>query len=84
MNNIKLLKKKILYRSEHRGTKKMDLLLANFVNKYINEFNILELNQLDDLLNFDDDTLFKWYMNKIDDIKIPNNKVSNLLRNYKI
>ncbi|HJO77231.1 MAG TPA: succinate dehydrogenase assembly factor 2 [Pelagibacteraceae bacterium] len=84
MNNIKLLKKKILYRSEHRGTKEMDLLLGNFVNKYINEFNILELNQLDDLLNFDDDTLFKWYMNKIDDIKIPNNKVSNLLKNFKI
>ena len=84
MNNIKLLKKKILYRSEHRGTKEMDLLLGNFVNKYINKFNILELNQLDDLLNFDDDTLFKWYMNKIDDIKIPNNKVSNLLKNFKI
>ncbi len=84
MININLLKKKILYRSEHRGTKEMDLLLGNFVNKYINEFNILELNQLDDLLNFDDDTLFKWYMNKIDDIKIPNNKVSNLLKNFKI
>ncbi len=84
MNNIDQLKKKILYRAEYRGTKEMDLLLGNFVNKYINEFNILELNQLDDLLNFDDDTLFKWYMNKIDDIKIPNNKVSNLLKNFKI
>ncbi len=84
MNNIKLLKKKILYRSEHRGTKEMDLLLGNFVNKYINEFDIVELNQLDDLLNFDDDNLFKWYLNKKDKIKIPNNKVSNLLKNFKI
>ena len=24
----------------------------------------LELKQLDDLLNFDDDSLFKWYLNK--------------------
>jgi antitoxin CptB len=84
MNNINLLKKKILYRSEHRGTKEMDLLLGNFVNKYINEFDIVELNQLDDLLNFDDDNLFKWYLNKKDKIKIPNNKVSNLLKNFKI
>ena len=84
MNNINLLKKKILYRSEHRGTKEMDLLLGNFVNKYINDFSIIELKQLDDLLNFDDDSLFKWYLNKKVEIKIPNNKVSKLLKNFKI
>ena len=84
MNNIDLLKKKFLYRSKYRGIKEMDLLLSNFVKKYINEFNILELNQLDDLLNFDDVSLFKWYLNKKGEIKIPNNKVSNLLKNFKI
>ena len=84
MNNFDLLKKKILYRSGHRGTKEMDLLLSNFVKKYINDFGIVELKQLDDLLNFDDDNLFKWYLNKKDEIKIPNNKVSNLFKNYKI
>ena len=84
MNNFDLLKKKILYRSKRRGTKEMDLLLSNFVRKYINDFGIVELKQLDDLLNFDDDSLFKWYLNKKDEIKIPNNKVSNLFKNYKI
>ena len=84
MNNIDLLKKKILYRSEYRGIKEMDLLLSNFVKKYINGFGIVELKQLDDLLNFDDDSLFKWYLNKMEEIKIPNNKVLNLWRNYKI
>jgi len=84
MININLLKKKILYRSEYRGTKEMDLLLSNFVKKYINDFSIVELKQLDDLLNIDDDSLFKWYLNKKIEIKIPNNKVSKLLKNYKI
>ena len=86
MNNIDLLKKKILYRSEYRGTKEMDLLLSNFVKKYINDFGVVELKQLDNLLNFDDDSLFKWYLNKNQKIKvrIPNNKVSNLLKNFKI
>ena len=84
MNNFDLLKKKILYRSEHRGTKEMDLLLSNFVKKYINNFGIAELKQLHDLLNFDDDSLFKWYLNKKNEIKIPNNKVWYLLRNFKI
>ena len=84
MKNIENLKKKIIYRSEHRGTKEMDILLSNFVKKYITDFSIVELKQLDDLLNFDDDSLFKWYLNKKGDIKIPNNKVSNLLKNFKI
>ena len=84
MHSIDLLKKKIIYRSEYRGTKEMDLLLSNFVKKYINNFSIVELKQLNDLLNFDDDSLFKWYLNKKNEIKIPNNKVWYLLRNFKI
>ena len=84
MNSIDLLRKKILYRSEYRGIKEMELLLNSFVKKHINDFSIVELKQLDDLLNFDDDSLFKWYLNKKGEIKIPNNKVSNLLKNFKI
>ena len=84
MNNIALLKKKILYRSKYRGTKEMDLLLSNFVKKYINDFGIVELKQLDNLLNFDDDSLFKWYLNKKTKIKVPKNKVWTLLKNFKI
>ena len=84
MNSIDLLRKKILYRSEYRGIKEMELLLNSFVKKHINDFNIVELKQLDDLLNFDDDSLFKWYLNKKVEIKIPNNKVSKLLKNFKI
>ena len=61
----------------------MDLLLSNFVKKYINVFSVDELKQLHDLLNFDDDSLFKLYLNKKGEIKIPNNKVSDLLRNFK-
>ena len=84
MNSIDLLRKKILYRSEYRGIKEMELLLNSFVKKHISDFSIVELKQLDDLLNFDDDNLFKWYLNKKVEIKIQNNKVSKLLKNFKI
>ena len=84
MNSIERLKKIILYRSEYRGIKEMELLLNSFVKKHINDFSIVELKQLDDLLNFDDDNLFKWYLNKKVEIKIPNNRVSELLKNFKI
>ena len=37
--NIDQLKKKIIYRSNYRGTKEMDKLLGAFTNKYINELS---------------------------------------------
>jgi len=83
MNNIDLLRKKILYRSKYRGIKEMEVLLNNFVKKHITDFSIVELKQLNNLLNFDDYSLFKWYLKKKVEIKIPNNKVSRLLKNFK-
>ena len=84
MINKDLLKKKIIYLSIHRGTKEMDLLLGNFVDKYIHTFNDQELEELLLLLNIDDKILNDWYMrNKI--IKnVPISKVTNLLKNFKI
>jgi len=84
MSNIDQLKKKILYRAEYRGIKEMDMLLGNFVKRFINEFNNKELEQLNDLLNIDDDVLFSWYLNKKKQKNVPINKVSNLLKNFKI
>ena len=63
MNNIKEIKKKIIFRSEYRGLKEMDILLGGFVKKYINDFNMTELKQLAYLLTLDDDNLLKWYQN---------------------
>ena len=84
MNNIDKLRKKIIYRSIHRGIKEMDLLLSSFVNKYVNDFKITELKQLDYLLNIDDDDIFNWYINKQTERLIPKNKVTNLLKKFKI
>ena len=51
MTNNEILKKKIIYRSTHRGTKEMDLLLGNFVNKYIDSLNDDDLKDLDFLIS---------------------------------
>ena len=48
----------------HRGTKEMDLILGNFVKKYINEFNIIELKDLEKLLFNEDEIIYKWYIEK--------------------
>ena len=86
MNKTDSLKKKIKYRSEYRGIKEMDLILGKFVKKYVDTFSYDELVDLYEILDIEDDVLFKWYSNlKFDkDITIPINKVSNLLKNFKL
>ena len=84
MNKINSLKKKIKYRSEYRGIKEMDLLLGKFVDKYINSFNYDELLNLYEILKMDDDIIFKWYSNLIDEKSLPKNKISKLLKEFKL
>ena len=82
--NIDILKKKILYRSQHRGTKEMDLLLNAFVKKYINTFDNNEIKLLDFLLNIDDEILYKWYLGQNINIQVPINTVTLKLKNFKL
>ena len=84
MKNIDNLKKKILYRSEHRGTKEMDILLSNFVKKYINSLNESELCELESLLNIDDKDLYKWYLNNERTTLIPENSITKKLKEFKL
>jgi len=80
--NIKNLKKKIIYRATYRGTKEMDKLLVSFTKKYINTFDELELNYLSDLLDIDDENLYKFNQGKVILININVNKVTELFKNF--
>ena len=84
MRNINILKKKILYRSKHRGTKEMDLLLSNFVKKYVNSLNESELCELELLLNIDDEVLYKWYLSNGRAASVPENSITKKLREFKL
>ena len=84
MTNINNLKKSIIYRSWHRGTKEMDLLLGKFVKKYINTFNETQLDYLAELLNIDDEIIYKWYLNKNLDSTIQTNSVTKKFKNFKV
>ena len=81
--NIKDLKNKITYRANYRGTKEMDKLLGSFTKKYINKLNTDELLLLSDLLNYDDENLYKLNQGLQLTIRIKNNKIIELFKNYK-
>jgi len=84
MTNKENLKKQIIYRSTHRGTKEMDLLLGNFVRKNINNLNDLELKDLDNLIQIEDEILQKWYFDKNHEKLIPINDVSKMFKKFKL
>ena len=81
--DIDELKKKIIYRSNYRGTKEMDKLLGTFTKKIINDLNYDELVDLEKLLNIDDTNLYNYYTGAKTDFKIENNKVNLLFKNFK-
>ena len=60
-NDIENLKKRLIYRSQYRGTKEMDKLIGSFVQSNIDKFNEIQLNELEKFLDIDDDTLYKFY-----------------------
>ena len=68
--NIDQLKKKIIYRSNYRGTKEMDKLLGAFTKKYINQLNQDELIDLEKMLDIDDTSLYNFFNGIDNEIKI--------------
>jgi len=81
--NIDDLKKKIIYRSNYRGTKEMDKLLGKFVKKYINDLQKEDLIDLDKFLNIDDTNLYNFYNGFDTEFEIEKNNISLLFRNFK-
>ena len=84
MINKEVLKKQIIYRSTHRGSKEMDILLGNFVKKYVDNLTEKDLTKLDGLLKIEDEILYNWYFYKNNSEIIPKNNISKLLKEFKL
>ena len=82
MINIDELKKKIIYRSNYRGTKEMDKLLGTFVKTYIDNLNEKDLISLEKLLDIDDTNLYNFYNDLKTDFEIENNSVTSLFKSF--
>ena len=81
--NIEQLKKKIIYRSNYRGTKEMDKLLGAFTKRYIDELNNEDLTELEKLLDIDDANLYNFYNGMDCDIKFKDNNINSLFKDFK-
>ena len=82
MINIDELKKKIIYRSNYRGTKEMDKLLGAFTKRYINKLSDDDLLKLEKLLNIDDSNLYNFLNGLETDVAIEENNVTDLFKSF--
>ena len=71
---------KIIYRSQYRGTKEMDIFVSGFVKSIINSLSFDDLVDLDKLVNMNDEDIIKISKNEM---IFKNNKILKLLIDYK-
>ena len=82
-SDIEQLKKKIIYRSNYRGTKEMDKLLGSFTNEYINQLNVKDLRDLEKLLDHEDEDLYNFFKDLSTNVEFEKNNVNMLFKNFK-
>jgi len=78
-SNKQNLINKIIYRSQYRGTKEMDIFMGNFVKSIVFDLSFEDLIDLDSLINMNDEDIYKISKGNKD---FKNNKILKLLRNF--
>ena len=58
---LSALQKKLIFRSWHRGTREMDLLLGSFADQHVPLMSESELEVFQTFLEISDPELYSWY-----------------------
>ncbi|BEP32076.1 MAG: succinate dehydrogenase assembly factor 2 [Wolbachia endosymbiont of Drosophila biauraria] len=64
MTDTSLLRRKLIYRSWHRGCKETDILLGHFALKYLDKFSLSELIEYEKIVDLDDYELYCYITRK--------------------
>ena len=78
-SNKQNLINKIIYRSQYRGTKEMDILLGKFVKSIIESLDIDDLQDLDLLINMNDEDIKQIFDGKKGFV---NSKILKVIRGF--
>ena len=79
-SNKQNLINKIIYRSQYRGTKEMDIFVSSFVKSIIDILSYDDLVDLDKLVNMNDEDIIKISRKEM---IFKNNKILKLLIDFK-
>ena len=77
-----LRRKRLLFRSWHRGTRESDLILGRFAEAFLAGFDAGQLDRYEALLACDDADLFDWISGRTAPPAAQNHDVMRLLQAY--
>ncbi len=82
ISSIDDFRKKLLFRSSHRGTKEMDLLLGGFFQENYQILSVSELLEFQDILELTDKALSDWLIMNKNNEDIENIAISKKIKEF--
>jgi antitoxin CptB len=76
-------RKRLLFRSWHRGTKETDLLLGSFAEQHLATFSEAQLDRYEALLDSDDGDLFDWITGRAAPSPHHDGDIMRMLRDFR-
>ena len=79
---LEIRRKRLRFRSWHRGTKEADLILGRFANLHLDEFGEADLDLYEELLEQNDPEIFEWVSGRAPLPPEMDNRVTRLLVSF--
>jgi len=80
MENLEILRKRLLYQSQHRGMREMDFILGRFAQNHLSSLSFEELKLFEELLAFPDQTLYACFFEKVSFPSLEFNPIIDAIR----
>lgn len=75
--------KRLMYQSQHRGTREADLIFGPFAKKYLADFSEDQLNAYEHLLSQEDPDIYNWVVCNHDAPDDIDKQILSLIRDFK-
>ena len=79
---VETRRKRLIFRSWHRGTREADLMLGGFAERYLERFSETELDLYEDLIGYSDPDIYGWLSDREPIPEPLRNPVTLLLKSF--
>ncbi len=81
--SLEIRRKRLKFRSRHRGTKELDLLLGGFADRQLDSMSAAQLDQYEALLGVPDPVIYGWLAGRHAPPPEHDNDVTRLLLDFR-
>ncbi len=82
-DSLEKRRKRLAFRSRHRGTQELDLVIGSFAERYLQAFDELQMDHFEALLDVAEPVIYDWVTGKTAPPAEYSNDVTDLLLSFK-